>query len=134
MSDRAGTVTTKISEGLHPPRTHLYKAIFRGLTLEVGVLAGLALIAIGTGVAGLAVWDWWDAGFGNLAPQVTMRRTIPAVVLLTLGVQTVFASFFLGVLTLRRKKLDGSQAAGGIAGGPVDETGRTNAPDERPGR
>ena len=96
-----------ISEGLHPPRTHLYKSIFRGLTLEVGILAGLALIVGGLGVAGLAVSDWWAADFGELTPAVTMRRTIPAVVLLTLGVQTVFASFFLGVLTLRRKKLDG---------------------------
>ncbi|HKB02698.1 MAG TPA: glycosyltransferase family 2 protein [Gemmataceae bacterium] len=94
-----------ISEGLHPPRTHLYKPIFRGLTLEAGLLAGLALIAAGLGVTGLAIWDWWTAGFGELDPQVTMRRTIPAVLLMTLGVQTVFASFFLGVLTLRRKRV-----------------------------
>lgn len=95
-----------ISEGLHPPRTHLYKSIFRGLTLEAGLLVGLLLIAAGIVVTGLAVWDWWSAGFGQLNPQVTMRRTIPAVLLLTLGVQTVFASFFLGVLTLRRKRVE----------------------------
>ncbi len=104
-----------IAEGLHPPRTHLYKRIFRGLTLETGVLAGLSLIAAGLAVVGWAVWDWWAAGFGDLDPQVTMRRTIPAVFLLTLGVQTVFASFFLGVLTLRRKRL-GDQAANGSGG------------------
>ena len=94
-----------ISEGLHPPRTHLYKSIFRGLTLEVGLLVGLCLMCAGLAVAGMAVWDWWSAGFGELIPQVTMRRTIPAVLLIILGIQTVFASFFLGVLTLRRKRV-----------------------------
>jgi energy-coupling factor transporter ATP-binding protein EcfA2 len=80
-------------------------SIFRGLTLEVGVLVGLGLVTAGIVVAGIAVRDWWSAGFGELDPQVTMRRTIPAVLLLTLGVQTFFASFFLGVLTLRRKRV-----------------------------
>jgi hypothetical protein len=94
-----------ISEGLHPPRTHLYKSIFRGLNLEVGLLVGLGLMCAGIAVAGLAVRDWWLADFGELIPQVTMRRTIPAVLLIILGVQTVFASFFLGVLTLRRKRV-----------------------------
>ena len=42
-------------------------------------------------------------GFGALDPRVTMRQVIPGVVLMALGAQTVFASFFLGVLTLRRK-------------------------------
>jgi len=32
-----------------------------------------------------------------------MRLIIPAALLLTLGVQTVFASFFLSVLGLRRR-------------------------------
>ncbi len=95
-----------IAEGLHPPRTHLYKSIFRGLSLEVGVVAGLALFCSGLAVAGVAVWQWWSAGFGELQPQVTMRWTIPAVFLLAMGAQTIFASFFLGVLTLRRKRLN----------------------------
>jgi glycosyltransferase involved in cell wall biosynthesis len=94
-----------ISEGLHPPRTHLYKPIFRVLNLESGVVIGLVLFCAGVAVAGIAVWQWWSAGFGELQPQVTMRWTIPAVFLLTLGVQTIFASFFLGVLTLRRKRV-----------------------------
>lgn len=94
-----------IAEGLHPPRTHLYKTVFRGLTLEYGVISGLALIAFGLAIAGYAVYGWWSVGFGELEPHITMRLTIPAGILLTLGVQTVFASFFLGVLTLRRKRV-----------------------------
>src|SRR5438093_1276452 len=39
-------------------------------------------------------------GVGSLDPRLTMREVIPAAVLLTLGVQTVFASFFLSILGL----------------------------------
>jgi len=94
-----------ISEGLHPPHTHLYKSIFRGLNLEIGILAGLILTIGGIAVAGVAFWDWRATGFGQLDPQVMVRRTLLALLLMVVGVQTVFASFFLGVLTLRRKRL-----------------------------
>jgi hypothetical protein len=46
----------------------------------------------------VAALTWGSAGFGSLDPRVTMREIIPAAVLLTLGVQTVFASFFLSIL------------------------------------
>ena len=41
--------------------------------------------------------------FGPLDYPHTMRIVIPAVMLLTLGAQTVFASFFLSVLGLPRR-------------------------------
>jgi len=44
------------------------------------------------------VWSWGAVGFGALDPRVTMREVIPAALLLTLGVQTIFASFFLSIL------------------------------------
>lgn len=96
-----------ITEGLHPPRTHLYKPIFKGLTLETGVIAGVLLTLAGVGVAGFAAWHWATADFGPLDPQVTLRWTIAALLCVTIGVQTIFASFFLGVLTLRRKRIAG---------------------------
>jgi len=46
----------------------------------------------------VAVLSWGAVGFGNLDPRLTMREVIPAAVLLTLGVQTIFASFFLSIL------------------------------------
>ena len=52
---------------------------------------------------GLAAWDWRQVGLGALEPRITMRQVIPAVVLMMLGVQTVFASFFLGIMSLRGK-------------------------------
>jgi hypothetical protein len=90
-----------IAEGFHPPL-----ALFRRLStvpaLETGVVVGLGCL-IGGGVwLGHAVAGWRAFGFGNLDPRVTMRSVIPGVLLLMLGVQTVFASFFLGILGLKK--------------------------------
>jgi glycosyltransferase involved in cell wall biosynthesis len=93
-------VFTKVfamQQGFHPPNP-TYSTWFRNIKLETGLVAGgLALLA---GVAGtvLAVLSWGEKGFGTLDPSLTMREVIPAAVLLTLGVQTIFASFFLSIL------------------------------------
>jgi glycosyltransferase involved in cell wall biosynthesis len=92
-----------ITEGLHPGRSHLNK-VPSEVNLEVGVLLGLITSVAGAVVLGLAVWGWRRTGFGALDPRVTMRQLIPAVLLMIVGIQTIFASFFLSVLTLRRKK------------------------------
>jgi hypothetical protein len=91
-----------IVEGFHPPK-RLLAMLPRFVNLEFGVAAGLGLSLIGVGLLGRAVWSWHDAGLGGLDPSVTMRSVIPAVVLLTLGIQTMFASFFLGIMSLRQK-------------------------------
>ena len=90
-----------IREGFHPPHPVLER-LFRHITLEVGLAVG-ALMVLG-GVVGLiaAVVSWHAVGFGNLDPSLTMREVIPAVVLLALGTQTVFASFFISILSIDR--------------------------------
>jgi glycosyltransferase involved in cell wall biosynthesis len=90
-----------ITQGFHPSQTHLNK-LFRYVKLEVGVVAGLVMTLAGTVLLGKAVWGWEAVGFGELDPRVTMRQAIPAVILLVLGIQTVFASFFLSILGLDR--------------------------------
>jgi hypothetical protein len=91
-----------ISEGLLPPDPILDR-LFRYITLEVGLLAGVALIAGGLGISVYAVSIWQARHFGTLDYSHTMRMIIPAAAFLTLGVQTVFASFFLSVLGMRRR-------------------------------
>jgi hypothetical protein len=83
--------------GLHPPHATLIR-LFRYVTLETGLLAGTVMAAAGTVALAIAVWTWTATGFGALDPRVTMREAIPAVTLLALGVQTIFASFFLSIL------------------------------------
>jgi hypothetical protein len=91
-----------VAMGFHSKNTNLNRKIFQSMRLEVGLVVGLILAAAGAVALGIATWDWGVTGFGALDPRSVMRRVIPAVILLSLGVQTVFASFFLGILTLGR--------------------------------
>ncbi len=91
-----------ISEGLLPPDPTLDK-LFRYITLEVGLLLGAVLVLGGLGTSVYAVRIWKSRHFGALDYSQTMRIIIPAVLFLTLGVQTVFASFFVSVLGMRRR-------------------------------
>ncbi len=91
-----------IAEGFHPP--HKLLGDKPQWHLEHGVLAGLALGVAGLSMLVMAAWDWQQADLGALDPRVTMRQVIPAVVLMMLGAQTVFASFFFGIIGLRRRR------------------------------
>ena len=90
-----------IRAGFHPPHPALEK-LFRYVTLEVGLAAGVLMALVGVVALVLAVASWGAVGFGNLDPSTTMREVIPAVVLLALGTQTVFASFFISILSIDR--------------------------------
>jgi hypothetical protein len=85
--------------GFHPPHPQL-EHLFQYVTLEVGLLAGALLVLAGIGGLVLAVISWQSVGFGNLDPSLTMREVIPAVVLLAIGTQTIFASFFISILSI----------------------------------
>jgi glycosyltransferase involved in cell wall biosynthesis len=90
-----------ISEGLLPPDPAVDK-LFRYITLEVGLLLGALLVAAGLGISFYSVGDWGARHFGALNYSHTMRLVIPGALLLVLGAQTVFSSFFVSVLGLRR--------------------------------
>jgi glycosyltransferase involved in cell wall biosynthesis len=91
-----------ISEGLLPADPVMEK-LFRYITLEVGLGLGALLTTVGLAASVYAVSSWGAQHFGSLDYSRTMRIVIPAALALTLGVQTIFASFFLSVLGLRRK-------------------------------
>jgi glycosyltransferase involved in cell wall biosynthesis len=91
-----------MNEGLLPSTPALERA-FRTITLERGLLVGALVVLVGLGIAlyGLGVWAGED--FGDLDPQETIRIAAPAATAMVLGVQTIFASFFLSVLGLARR-------------------------------
>ena len=91
-----------ISEGLLPPDPTLDK-LFKYLTLEVGLAVGALLTLAGLITSIYAVSAWGTSHFGPLDYSHTMRLVIPASLLLTLGAQTIFGSFFMSVLGLRRQ-------------------------------
>jgi glycosyltransferase involved in cell wall biosynthesis len=91
-----------ISEGLLPPDPSLDK-LFGYITLEVGLAVGALLTISGLAASVYAVGGWGAQNFGMLDYSRTMRIVIPAALALTLGAQTIFASFFLSVLGLARR-------------------------------
>ena len=90
------------SEGLLPPDPRL-TILSQRHTLEWGIVLGLALFLAGLGLGLYAVFSWDRQAFGPLDPRETMRVAIPAMLLLVLGAQTIFSSFFLSVLGLKRR-------------------------------
>jgi len=86
-----------VRQGFHPVN-QTYLAMFRYVQLETGLAVGALMFLAGVAGIVIAVASWQSVGFGHLDPRTTMREVIPAAVLLTLGVQTVFASFFLSIL------------------------------------
>lgn len=91
-----------VTEGLMPPDPRLDR-LFQYVRLETGLLAGGLLLALGAAGSGLAVWDWTRSGFGPLDVRHTLRTIVPAGLACVVGCQTIFASFFLSVLGLRRQ-------------------------------
>jgi glycosyltransferase involved in cell wall biosynthesis len=81
----------------HPALERLLKL----LTLERGLLLGLAIALIGFVWSAAAFWQWRETGFGPLDPRVVMRDTIPATTLMVGGMEIALASFLLSVLRLK---------------------------------
>ena len=86
-----------VRTGLHPPAPRLWR-LFRHVRLETGLLVGALFTALGVTLGIIAVSQWGLHGFEQLNPRDTMRLVIPAGVLLTLGVETIFVSFLLSAL------------------------------------
>jgi len=98
-------VFTKVfamEQGFHPPNPS-YVRMFDYVKLETGLAVGSLMLVAGLAGTIFAVAGWQSVGFGQLDPRVAMREVIPAATLLTLGVQTIFASFFLSILGLEPK-------------------------------
>jgi len=97
------TKTFAISEGLLPEDMRLSR-LYRYVTLETGLAAGIVLVVFGLVLAASAIGIWETQGFG---PIVDVPRTLRVVIVsslaITVGVQTFFASFFLSVLGLSRR-------------------------------
>jgi glycosyltransferase involved in cell wall biosynthesis len=89
-------------EGFLPPNPRLER-LFKFVTLETGLLLGCVLLFIGAGTLGYALYLWHATGFGNLSPTSTLRITLPSATAFMLGVEVIFASFFLSLLGLNRR-------------------------------
>jgi glycosyltransferase involved in cell wall biosynthesis len=81
--------------GEHDP---VLERLWGHIRLEHGLLAGFALFAAGAGILIGIFVSWVNHGFGALGHEYA---TALGFTLVALGVQVVFGSFFIGVLTMR---------------------------------
>jgi hypothetical protein len=88
------------SAGLLPRQPRLEK-LLAAMSLERGLLIGLATVVMGLIWSAAAFWQWRQAGFGALDPRVVMRDTIPATSLMIGGMEVMLASFLLSVLRFK---------------------------------
>jgi hypothetical protein len=88
-------------EGLIPNSGHL-KRLENSFTVERGLAIAALAIAAGLILLLLALNEWRVHDFGRLNYATTMRLVVPGVTLTVLGVQTMFSSFFLSLLSLGR--------------------------------
>ena len=72
-------------------------------TLERGLLMAVAVFLVGLVPLAIVVGGWVAGGLGQLDPITTLHRAIPGLVLVAIGVQGAFASFFLGVSAGERR-------------------------------
>jgi len=91
-----------INDHLLPPDPR-FSRMCSVLTLERGVLAALVILVAGLGLLGLAVFQWIQAGLGNLDYSQTMRLAIPGFTLTAISIQTVFSGFFISILGMRKR-------------------------------
>ena len=84
------------------PRSPRFDDIFRFLTLEKGLLAGMSAAVAGAVLTLYAVAFWSRQGFGSLEPTMVLRITIPAAFLVLVGIQTILTSFLLSLLGLKK--------------------------------
>ncbi len=89
-----------IGEGLLP-QDPAFSRVFKYFTLEKGIVLGLLILLGGLSLLTYGVWVWKQAGYGVLSYGDNMRRLLPAVTLVVVGIQIVFSSFFMSVLGLK---------------------------------
>ena len=81
----------------------MFSRITRNVSLELGLVVGGILVVAGIAGSVYAVAFWESLHFGPLQPRETLRIVIPSITALTIGFETILASFFLSVLALARK-------------------------------
>ena len=90
-------------------RDRLIAAMRARARLEHGLLAGLGVFGLGVVIGGVVLGLWIDRGLGELREE---RLALIGLMLIVVGLQTIFGAFFLSILGLRRRPHAGDPDAG----------------------
>ncbi len=92
-----------LNQGLFPAKKKHF-IWFKYFTLERGIVTGLILLMGGMILFILLLAQWANLGYGDIEDvSSTYRLLIPSLTLISLGIQTVFSSFFLRILGINPK-------------------------------
>jgi glycosyltransferase involved in cell wall biosynthesis len=84
--------------GMHPPSRHSER-LHDAFHLEGWAGAGLLISLAGAGLLLFGVEIWHRVDFGTLSYPASLRIVIPGVTLIMLGVQLIFASFLISMVS-----------------------------------
>ena len=84
------------------PKSKKYDRLFNFINLEKGLIAGFILVIVGAILSVVAYSDWQAIGYGNIESTAILRRVIPAITLMLLGVQIILFSLFFSILGLKK--------------------------------
>jgi hypothetical protein len=101
-----------VQQGVLPMSTGI-RLFLEAFSVEMGLLLGVVMMLGGVVLTWASVVAWDQHQFLGFDPRVGMRMAIPAVTMLVVGMQLIFASMFVGVLGLREhsKPVRDSRAA-----------------------
>ena len=85
------------------PEDSRVSSLLKMITLERGLIMGALLSLVGITGSIYAFFIWGKTSFGELIPSSMMRLVIPSLTFLAVGIQVIFAAFFLSVLGVRHK-------------------------------
>jgi hypothetical protein len=91
--------TFSMGAGLASPQRWLGR-LMDAFTLERGLMAGAVLLLAGLSLEAKIVWDWVRNGYGEL---MAVRGIVMGMTAMVIGAQTIFASFLLSLMLIRRR-------------------------------
>lgn len=110
------------------PEDRRVRGVLRAMSLEKGLLVGVALAMLGFAGVAVSFGYWRGASFGQLNADHALRIMIPAVTALILSSQTILGTFFLSILGIRRTRHPAMDSL------ETDEAGRRAAGMPHPAR
>jgi glycosyltransferase involved in cell wall biosynthesis len=87
------------TSGLLPP-DRVSPRLFQRFRLERWLITGVILLASGLCLNGWLLAEWCREGMGPLEVQSTLRFALWGFTAMILGAQTIFGSFFLGIIEM----------------------------------
>ena len=89
----------------------LFERLRQEIPLERGLILGVILLLLGLTILGVALTEWFNVGFGQLAEGSAIRLVIASSSTLMLGAQILYGSFFLYLLDYRGTGRDANRLA-----------------------